>query len=152
MMPHLAPIYLLLWPWAIEVLYNGNTYLVPMNASTLVDENISKSQFCHKDDRSDRGSLRSSKLAQDSRANGEVRKARTGEGVEVAMEDKATIVKRRYGKWETLLPDHLELSNALHRHGAEALKPFGYEPRTEFHYATRNNKFSCDEFVECSSE
>jgi hypothetical protein len=72
--------------------------------------------------------------------------------MEVAMEDKAKIVKRRYGKWETLLPDNLELSKFLHRHGAEALKRFGYEPRTEFHYATRINKFSCDEFVECSSE
>jgi hypothetical protein len=112
------------------------------NVSTVVEDRFSKGQVCHENDRLGRGSLRSSKqLAQDSRANGEARKARTREGVEVAIEEKGKIVKGQYGKWETLLPDNLELSNALYRHGAEALKPFGYEPRIEFYNATRNNNF-----------
>ena len=45
---------------------------------------------------------------------------------------KNQTVTERYGKLATLLEPKSNLSRAIHREGARALKDFGYQPRRRF--------------------
>jgi hypothetical protein len=57
-------------------------------------------------------------------------------------------VNDRYGKWATLLQTAPELSQAMHKEGARALKLFGYEPPQRF-MDRGSDDFVCDDTVIC---
>jgi hypothetical protein len=57
-------------------------------------------------------------------------------------------VNDRYGKWSTLLQTAPELSQAMHKEGARALKLFGYEPPQRFMDRVSDD-FVCDDTVIC---
>ena len=63
---------------------------------------------------------------------------------------KNQTVTERYGKWATLLEPNSNLSRAIHREGARALKAFGYEPRRRFMTDQTRNSFVCNAAVECA--
>jgi hypothetical protein len=66
-------------------------------------------------------------------------------------EDHLSNVKQRYGKWMTVLADDPELSRYFYQQGGEALRVFGYEPRTDRNYplTTRTAIESCDPNATC---
>jgi hypothetical protein len=58
-------------------------------------------------------------------------------------------VTDRYGKWANMLSSRPELSEAMHREGARALKAFGYLPPQRFMDRAKDS-FVCDDTVICS--
>lgn len=44
------------------------------------------------------------------------------------------IITKRYGKWQRVLKNKMELSDFFHRQGAEGLQVFGYHPYRRMHY------------------
>jgi hypothetical protein len=63
-------------------------------------------------------------------------------------------VKKRYGKWSTVLEGIPAFSAVLHQQGARGLQLFGYEPSRLFADNNVPPRLSCpcDETVECSKE
>jgi hypothetical protein len=69
---------------------------------------------------------------------------------------KGDVIKQnvtdRYGKWASMLGSKPELSEAMHREGARALKVFGYQPPQRFMDRSKKHDFICDDTVVCPED